>query len=75
MKGNITHLMWDLGGTISFVFPRQSQGEHQDSRENQTSLFPEGLDIKYFVIFLDRLSFQQWQKNARSKSKQSTQYS
>jgi len=34
-------------------FPRQSQGKHQDSRENKTNLFPEGPDIKCIVIYLD----------------------
>ena len=28
-------------------------GEHQDSRENKTNRFPEGPDVKCFVIFLD----------------------
>ena len=28
-------------------------GKHQDSRENKTNWFPEGSDIKCFVIFLD----------------------
>ena len=28
-------------------------GKHQDSRENKTNRFPEGPDIKCFVIFLD----------------------
>ena len=37
----------------SWCFPRQSQGKHQDSRENKTNWFPEGPDIKCFVIFLD----------------------
>ena len=48
----------------------------QDSRENKTNRFPEGPDIKCFVIFLD-FHFnvlQQQQKNNRSESKQSTRY-
>ena len=28
-------------------------GKHQDSRENKTNWFPEGPDMKCFVIFLD----------------------
>ena len=32
-----------------FCFPES----HQDSRENKTNWFPEGPDIKCFVIFLD----------------------
>ena len=28
-------------------------GKHQDSRENKTNWFPEGPDIKCFVIFPD----------------------
>ena len=32
--------------TVSFVLPR----EHRESRENKTNLFPEGPDIKCFVI-------------------------
>ena len=28
-------------------------GKHQDSPEIKTNWFPEGPDIKYFVIFLD----------------------
>ena len=34
----------------SFVFPRI---KHQDSREKKINWFPEGPDIKCFVIFLD----------------------
>ena len=37
----------------SWCFRRGSQGKHQDSRENKTNWFPEGPDIKCFVIFLD----------------------
>ena len=37
----------------SWCFPRRSRGNHQDSRENKTNWFPEGPDIKCFVIFLD----------------------
>ena len=39
----------------SRCFLRQSRGKHQDSRENKTNLFPEGLYIKCFVIYLDFL--------------------
>ena len=58
----------------SWCFPRRSRGKHQDSRENKTNWFPEGPDIKYFVIFPD-FHFnvlQQQQKNTlnRSESKQ-----
>ena len=58
----------------SWCFPRRSRGKHQDSRENKTNWFPEGPDIKCFVIFLD-FHFnvlQQQQKNTlkRSESKQ-----
>ena len=36
------------------MFPEtESQGKHQDSRENKTNWFPKGPDIKCFVIFLD----------------------
>ena len=35
----------------SWCFPRGSRGKHQDSRENKTNWFPEGPDIKCFVIF------------------------
>ena len=38
------------------------------SRENKTNWFPEGPDIKCFVIFLE-LSLQQQQKNNRSERK------
>ena len=58
----------------SRCFPRRSRGKHQDSRENKTNWFPEGPDIKCFVIFLDFHSnvLQQQQKNTlkRSESKQ-----
>ena len=37
----------------SWCFPRLRLGKHQDSRENKTNWFPEGPDIKCFVIFLD----------------------
>ena len=37
----------------SWCFPRRSRGKHQDSLENKTNWFPEGSDIKCFVIFLD----------------------
>ena len=46
----------------------RSRGKHQDSRENKTNWFPEGSDIKCFVIFLE-LSLQQQQKNNRSEPK------
>ena len=36
-----------------WCFPRRGQGKHQDSKENKTHWFPEGPDIKFFVIFLD----------------------
>ena len=52
----------------SWCFPRRSRGKHQDSRENKTNWFPEGSDIKCFVIFLE-LSLQQQQKNNRSERK------
>ena len=35
------------------MFPETKSREHQDSRENKTNWFPEGPDIKCFVIFLD----------------------
>ena len=62
----------------SFVFLRQSQGKHQDSRENKTNWFPKGPAIKCFVIF-PHFHFNvllQKQKNTlkRSKSKQLTWY-
>ena len=37
----------------SWCFPIRSPGNHQDSRGNKTNWFPEGPDIKCFVIFLD----------------------
>ena len=37
----------------SWCFLRRSWGKHQDSRENKTNWFPEGPDVKCFVIFLD----------------------
>ena len=43
------------------------------SRENNTNWFPEGPDIKCFVIFLD-FSLQQQQKNNGSEPKQSTRH-
>ena len=46
---NYVHLMSDPEGN-SFVFPTI---KHQDSRENKINWFPEGPDIKCFVIFLD----------------------
>ena len=44
----IIHLMSDPKG----CFPRRSRRKDQDSRENKTNWFPEGPDIKCFVIFL-----------------------
>ena len=41
--------MSDPEGNSQFCFPES----HQDSRENKTNWFPEGPDIKCFVIFLD----------------------
>ena len=58
----------------SWCFPR-GLGKHQDSWENKTNWFPEGPDIKYFVIFPD-FHFnvlQQQQKNTLNSS-ESTQY-
>ena len=40
-------------GIKSWCFPRVRLGKHQNSRENKTNWFPEGPDIKCFVIFLD----------------------
>ena len=37
----------------SWSFSRLRLGKHQDSKENKTNWFPEGPDIKCFVIFLD----------------------
>ena len=37
----------------SWCFPRRSRGKHHDSKENKTNCFPEGPDIKCFVVFLD----------------------
>ena len=39
-----------------------------DPKENKTTWFPEGSDIKCFVIFLE-LSLQQQQKDNRSERK------
>ena len=45
--------------TVSFVsprvlmFPETKSREHHDSKENKTNCFPEGPDIKCFVVFLD----------------------
>ena len=36
----------------SWCFLRRSRGKHHDSREKKTNWFPEGPDIKYFVVFL-----------------------
>ena len=48
------HLIMFPRETVSFVFPRVlSSRKHQDSRKNKTNWFPEGPDIKCFVIFLD----------------------
>ena len=35
------------------LFSRLHLGKHQELRENKTNWFPEGPDIKCFVIFLD----------------------
>ena len=35
------------------MFPETKSKETPDSRENKTNWFPEGPDIKCFVIFLD----------------------
>ena len=40
-------------GLESWCFTRLRLGKHQDSRENKTNWFPEGSDIKCFVIFID----------------------
>ena len=40
-------------GIKSWCFPRLRLGKHQNSRENKTNWFPEGHDIKCFVIFPD----------------------
>ena len=37
----------------SWCFLRRSRGKHHDSKENKTSCFLEGPDIKCFVVFLD----------------------
>ena len=34
------------------MFPSTLSRKHQDSRENKTNWFPEGPDIKCFVIYL-----------------------
>ena len=47
------HFTLNVRSRESWCFPRRSQGKHQDSRENKTNWFPEGPDIKCFVIFLD----------------------
>ena len=40
--------------TTSMFFKRLERlAKHQDSRESKTNWFPEGPDIKCFVIFLD----------------------
>ena len=40
--------------TVSFVFPRVLMfPKHQDSKENKTNQFPEGPDVKCFVVYLD----------------------
>ena len=46
----VTSLIW---GTLPPCKQARRQGKHQDSRENKTNWFPEGPDIKCFVIFLD----------------------
>ena len=60
--------------TVSFVFLRVLMFPETKSRENKTNWFPEGPDIKCFVIFPD-FHFnvlQQQQKNTlkRGESKQ-----
>ena len=42
-----------LFSSESWCFLRGGLGKHQDSRENKTNWFPDGPDIKCFVIFLD----------------------
>ena len=39
--------------TVRFVSPRVLMFPETKSRENKTNWFPEGPDIKCFVIFLD----------------------
>ena len=51
--------MSDPERNSKFCFPESpdvSRDEHQDSRENKTNLFPEGPDIKCFVIFQEFIS-------------------
>ena len=64
---------WEIN--CKYTLNVRSQGKqlvlfsrHQDSRENKTDWFPEGSDIKSFVIFLE-LSLQRQQKNNRSERK------
>ena len=58
----------------SWCFPRQILGKHQHSRENKTNWFPEGREIKCFVIFLDFHCniLQQPQKNTLSGANQNS---
>ena len=35
------------------MFPETKPKGKQDSRKNKSDWFPEGSDIKYFVIFID----------------------
>ena len=59
----------------SWCFLRRSQGKHQDSRENKTNWFPEGTDIKCFVIFLAfHFNSNKRITGANQNSRLSTQY-
>ena len=77
MKPDNIHLMLDPEGN-SFVFLRVLMFPETKSRETsglmgKTKLFPEGPDIKCFVIIISRLLLQRQQKNNQSESKQLTQ--
>ena len=55
------------------MFPETKSRKHKDSRENKTNWFPEGPDIKCFVI-LDFPFNSNKRITYRSESKQSTRY-
>ena len=52
------------------MFPETKSGKHQDLREKKTNWFPEGPDIKCFVILLDFHFYvlQQQQENTLKRS-------
>ena len=67
--------MSDPEGNSYFLFSRESCCLSQESRENKTNWFPEGPDIKCFVILLDfHFNSDKSITDNRSESKQSTRF-